>query len=148
MERRKKMHRSESWRCCLWITMWEELHLLVSKEILVDVEHVKAHRTKKDKKEVSHFEKFVTECNEKADELAKERAMLDECFMAKTRAKTLQQEREEVFAALQCAGSFSVWWKNGRTVKGSRRSQKKSEFSWITKERRRNIERRPASIDA
>ena len=26
----------------------------------MEVEHVKAHRTKKDKKEVSHFERFVT----------------------------------------------------------------------------------------
>ena len=39
--------------------------------ILVEVEHVKAHRTKKEKKDMSHFEKFVTEGNEKADELAK-----------------------------------------------------------------------------
>ena len=35
----------------------EELHLLSSKEIVVEVEHVKAHRTKKDKKEMSHCEK-------------------------------------------------------------------------------------------
>ena len=41
---------------------------------------------------MSHFEKFVTECNEKADELAKAGAMLDEGFMAK--AETTQQERE------------------------------------------------------
>ena len=34
--------------------------------ILVEVEHVKAHRTKKEKKNVSHFEKFVTEGNERA----------------------------------------------------------------------------------
>ena len=32
--------------------------------------------------------------------------MLDEVFMAETRAKTLQQEREEVFAASQYAASF------------------------------------------
>ena len=32
--------------------------------------------------------------------------MLDEGFMADARAKTLQQEREEVCAALQCAASF------------------------------------------
>ena len=37
----------------------------------MEVEHVKAHRTKKEKKDMSHFEKFVTEGNEKADELAK-----------------------------------------------------------------------------
>ena len=59
------------------------------------MEHVKAHRTKKDKQEMSRFEKFLTEGNEKADELAKAGAMLDEDFMAETRAKTVQQEREE-----------------------------------------------------
>ena len=60
------------------------------------MEHVKAHRTKKDKKDMSHFEKFVTEGNKKADELAKTGAMFDEGFMAGARAKTMQQEREEV----------------------------------------------------
>ena len=33
----------------------EELHVPMSGEILVDVEHVKVHRTKKDKKKISHF---------------------------------------------------------------------------------------------
>ena len=70
--------------------------------ISVDVEHVKAHRTKKEKKDMSHYEKFVTESNEKADELAKEGALLDEeGFMAEARAKT----KEEVYTALQCAAS-------------------------------------------
>ena len=55
---------------------------IVSRDIVVEVEHVKAHRTKKDKKEMSHFEKFVIEGNEKADALAKAGAMLDEGFMA------------------------------------------------------------------
>ena len=44
----------------------------------------------KEKKDMSHFEKFVTEGNEKAGELAKEGAMLDEGFMAEARAKTMQ----------------------------------------------------------
>ena len=48
---------------------------------------------------MSHFEKFVTEGNEKAEDLAKEGVLLDEGFMAQTRAKTV--EREEVYAALQ-----------------------------------------------
>ena len=61
---------------------------------------------KKDKKEMSNFEKFVTEGNEKADELAKVGATLDEGLMAEIRAKTVQQEREEVHAALQYAASF------------------------------------------
>ena len=67
----------------------EELHL-------VEVEHVKAHRTKKDKKYMTQFEKFATEGNEKADELAKAGTMLDEGFMTEARAKTVQHEREEV----------------------------------------------------
>ena len=81
----------------------------MSKEILVEVEHVEARRTQKDKKDMTQFEKFVADGNEKADELAKAGAMLDEGFMAETRAKTVQQEREEVYAALQYAVSFSLY---------------------------------------
>ena len=66
----------------LWIKLWEELQLLRWKEILVEVEHVKAHRTKKEKEEMSHFEKVFAEGNEKADELAKAAAMLDEGYIA------------------------------------------------------------------
>ena len=73
---------------------------------MVEEEHVRAHRTKKEKKEMSHFERFVTEGNEKADELVKAGAMLDEGFMTEARAKTMQQEREEVYAAPQYAANF------------------------------------------
>ena len=90
----------------LWIEIWEELRNLAAGDILVEVEHAKAHRTKKEKFEMSHFEKFVTGGNEKADEVAKEGAMLDEGFMVEARAKTMQQEREELYAALQCAARF------------------------------------------
>ena len=58
------------------------------------------------KKEMSHFEIFVTEGNEKVDEVAKAGAILDEEFLAEARAKTVQHEREEVYAALQYAASF------------------------------------------
>ena len=55
----------------------------------VRVAHVKAHRTKKEKEKMTKIERFVTEGNEKADELAKEEgAMLDEGFMAEVRAVT------------------------------------------------------------
>ena len=64
------------------------------------------HRTKKDKKDMSHFEKIVTEGNEKAEELAKAGAMLDEGRVTEARAKTVQEERQEVHAALQYAASF------------------------------------------
>ena len=70
------------------------MHELVKRGILVEVEHVKAHRTKKEKKNMAHFEKFVTEGNEKADELAKGGAMLDEGLMAEARAETMLRERE------------------------------------------------------
>ena len=62
----------------------------------MEVEHVKAHRTEKEKKNMSQFEKFVSEGNEKADDLAKARAMLDEGYVAEAKAGTMQQEREEV----------------------------------------------------
>ena len=93
-----------------------------------------SHRTKKDKKEMSHFEKFVTEGNEKADELAKEGAMLDEGYMAELTAKTVKQEREEAYAALQYAASFGG--RIGRIVKSTSRSQKKGGDMWIRKEKK------------
>ena len=43
---------------------------------------------------MSHFEKFATDGSEKTDELAKAGPMLEEGFLAETRAKTVQQERE------------------------------------------------------
>ena len=46
---------------------WEVLHLSTSNELLVEVERAKAHRTEKDKKDMSHFEKFVADDNDKAD---------------------------------------------------------------------------------
>ena len=82
------------------------LHLLHTRKIVVEVEHVEAHRTKKENKEVSHCENFVTEGNEKADELSKAGAILDGGFMAEARAETLKKEGEEVYAALQYAASF------------------------------------------
>ena len=92
-----------------------KLHGLAERSILVEVEHVKTHGTKKEKKNMSQFEKFVTEGNEKADELAKAGAMLDEGYMAEAKAKTMKQEREEVPAALQYAASFHCL---GRTKEG------------------------------
>ena len=67
---------------------------------------MKAHRTKKEKEKMTQFERFVTEGDEKADELAKEGATMDEGFKAEVRAVTLKQEREEVYVVLQYAASF------------------------------------------
>ena len=42
----------------LWIKIWEELHLLAARHMVVEVEHVKAHRTRKEKREMSSFDKI------------------------------------------------------------------------------------------
>ena len=73
---------------------------------------------------MSLFEKFVTEGNEKAYEPAKEAAVWDARLMAQARASTIQQEREEVFAALEYEPVFIAWWKNGEIAKSLSRSQK------------------------
>ena len=121
----------------LWIKFWEELHELVKRGILVEVAHVKAHRTKKEKEKMTQFERFVTEGTDKADELAKAGAMLDEGLMAEVRADTVRQGREEVYVALQYAASFHCLedQNNGRTVKSSSQSRKKSGSSWTVRVR-------------
>ena len=64
--------------------------------------HVKAHRTKKEKANMTQFERFVAEGNEKADQLAKAGAVLDEGFMAEVRADTKKQERGGVRSHAIC----------------------------------------------
>ena len=100
----------------------------------MEVEHINAHLTEKDKKEMTHFEKFVTDGNEKADELAGKGAMLGEGFMAQTRAKTVQQERVGVCAALQYAASFHCLveeWKDCEELK----PQPKEKWASVDKKR-------------
>ena len=55
---------------------------------------------------MSLCEKFITEGNEKADEPAKGGAMFDGGERAQVGAVTIQQEREEVYAAVHYAASF------------------------------------------
>ena len=74
---------------------------------------------------------FVADGSEKVDELAKAGAMLDEGFMAEARAKTVQQEREEVYAAFAVCSQLSLF--AGRMeglCRAQAKSQKKSGFSW------------------
>ena len=48
---------SQDWEDAdLWI-IWEELHELVKRGILVEVEHVKAHSTKNGKEKMTQLEK-------------------------------------------------------------------------------------------
>ena len=128
LRRGEREHQAKSRRCRFMDQILGRTALPGRKDILVEVGHVTAHRTKKEKKDMSHFEKFVTEGNEKAVQLAKEGALLDELFMAEARAETMQQEREEVSAALQYAASFHCSVEEWKTVKNSSRSRKKSGF--------------------
>ena len=86
--------------------MWEEVRRFHQEGIFLEVRHVTAHLCTKERQEMSLFERFVSEGNEKADDLAKDEAMLDRGEMAQIRASTVQLRREEVYAALQCAASF------------------------------------------
>ena len=91
----------------LWIRIWEELQLSTSKEILVEVEHVKAHRTEKEKKEMAQFEKFVAGGNERVDEFSKGRSDVGRRIHGADKSKKrFSRKREEVYAALQYASSF------------------------------------------
>ena len=56
----------------LWILIWEEVRRIHQEGVRLEVEHVKAHRSKKEVKEMKLFERFATEGNERADELAKD----------------------------------------------------------------------------
>ena len=74
---------------CSWKIV-KKYMILVRRSIPVEVAHVKAHRTKKEKEKMTKIERFVTEGNEEADELAKAGAILDEGFTA----EVMKQERE------------------------------------------------------
>ena len=101
---------------------------------MVEVERVKAHRTKKEKKHMSHFEKFVTEGNEKADELARAGAKLDEGFMAEARAKTSAAGARRGIS-LQYAASFHCLVEDWKDCEELKPKPKESGSSWIGKKR-------------
>ena len=72
---------------------WEEAHRVHREGILLEVEHVKAHRSKKEKQEMLFFDRFVAEGNERVDELAKDGAMLDGGGMAQSQHSSAEKRR-------------------------------------------------------
>ena len=56
------------------------------------VGHAKTHLSKKEKQQLSLFEQFVTEGNERADEFAKDGAMVDGGEMNQIMTSTFQQK--------------------------------------------------------
>ena len=75
---------------------------------------------------MSLFEHFVAEGSEKADELAKDEAMLDRGEMAQIRVSTFQVRREEVCAAFAVRSQFSLLgWRCCWIVKNLSRRRRK-----------------------
>ena len=91
----------------LWMLIWEEVPQYSSRRNFHrKSEHVKAHRSKKEQKNMTLFESFVTDGTERAAELAKDGVMLDVREMDQIRASTVQRRREEWHAALQYAAGL------------------------------------------
>ena len=95
----------------LWVKICEELHVLRSQENWVEVERVKAHRTKKDEEETSQFEKFVTDGNEKADELAKAEVLCWTTDLWRERERKQSSRSEKRWCMRPCSTqrAFAVW---------------------------------------
>ena len=118
----------------LWILVREEVSRIHQESMLLEVEHVKAHRSKKEKKDMALFGSLVTEGIERADELA-----TGGCNAggetAQIRVSTVQQKRKEVYATLQCAASFHCLVGEKAIVKRSGRCRKKSGSLWNKKKK-------------
>ena len=87
---------------------------------------------------MSPFEKFITERNEKADELAKVEAMMDGGAMAQIRASTVHGKREEVHAA-QYAASFHCLVEELKDCAGPKPKPKQKSTFVKNKWKRRSI---------
>ena len=63
----------------------------------------------------------------------------DEGFIAKVRAKTRQQEREEVYVAFQYAASFHCLVEEWKDCEELKLQPRENGISWIRKKRERSI---------
>ena len=115
------MHQAKSGRCRFVDQNLGRTALSGRKGILVEVEHVKAHGTKKEKKEMSHFQKFVTEGNKKADELAKEGALLGDGF-----SRNYAAGKRGRVGSLAVCGQLPLLSRRMEGLKTSSQSRKKS----------------------
>ena len=90
----------------LWILIWEELHRVHQEGLLVEVEHVKRHRSKKDVQQMSLFFRRRYGWSESYhDSAGTEERFLQHCNMKL---------------------ASTVWWKNGKIVKSLDQSQMNS----------------------
>ena len=108
----------------------EEVRGIHQEGVQQEPEHVKAHRSKKEKQEMSLLKWFVTEGNERADELAKDGAMLNGGEMAQMEASTAQQKGRKFMRHCSPQVAFIVWWRSGTIVKNLSQHRKRSGYVW------------------
>ena len=112
----------------LWIEIWEEMHSLAARGMTVKVDHFKAHRTKKEKKEMSHLRSLSLKAKRRRMTWQKQEQCWTKGLWRKQEQRLRQQEREEVYAALQYAASFHCLmdeWKDCEELKP------KTKGKWI-----------------
>ena len=119
--------------------IWEEFHGLAERGILLEVEHVETHRTKKGKNTC----RILRIVSPKATRRLMNWQKQEQCWtkdLSVARAETMQQEREEVYAALQYVASFHCLVEQWKDCEELTPKPKKSGFSWIRRARIRSIE--------
>ena len=103
----------------------------------MEVEHVTAHRSKKEKQQMSLFEHFITECNAKADQVATYGAIMDG---GQTGGSVRGVPIRKQFSI--------VWWKNGKIVTNSNLAKRIIGLLWTRTVKHRSIERSGARQQA
>ena len=89
----------------LWILIWEVVRRIRQEGTFVEVEHGKAHCSEKEKHEMTLFERFVAKGKGRTSWQQMEQCWMEETWR-RSGASTVQQRREEVYAALQYAASL------------------------------------------
>ena len=109
----------------LWILTWEELHRVHQEGILAEVKLVKAHRSKTQTQQMSLFEvSLLKEGMRRRRRAGKRGCWTEEIWR---RLELAQSSRKEKGCTQRCNmwPAFIVWWRTGKTVKNSNKSQKK-----------------------
>ena len=120
----------------------------MKKALLLEVEHFKAHRAKKDKQGMSLFECFVAEGNERAEErVKKEQYWMEELWRKSGPAQSSRKERR---STRRCSTqpAFIVRWRNGTIVKSSSQNQRKNELCRQKNWKQRSITRSGVRLQA
>ena len=119
----------------LWIKIWEELHNIAAGDILVELKHVKAHRTKKEK----HRCRTLRSSSLKATRRRMSGQKKEQCWKKGSWRKQEQRQcsRSEKRCMQRCSvqPAFTAQWKNGRTVMSSIKLKPKEKWTFVDQKR-------------